>query len=103
MKILIQFGRAKNVHRRRIPLIEASANGHPDIVQYLLMQKNCNINATNSNKLNSIEVAVINGHFEVVEILIKNGAIQQLLDYSSLVSHDYLEVFSHLEKHGCLF
>lgn len=25
------------------------------------------------------------------------------LDYSSIVSHDYLEVFSHLEKHGCLF
>lgn len=78
VKALVQFGNVQfnNSHRKKLPLIEAAANGHSDVVQYLLKQKACDINAKNSSKLTAIEAAIINGRSDVVEILIKNGAIE---------------------------
>lgn len=78
VKLLLNAGKLNlnPTHRKHAPLIDAAAGGHVDIVEYLLKQKGVDLNATNSQKLTSLEVAILNGHCNVVEVLIKNGAVK---------------------------
>ena len=55
------------------PLHEACATGRVDIVQLLLLN-NANPNTLNSSGLTPLCVAAVNGHVELVDILLKAGA-----------------------------
>lgn len=78
VKALVQFGNVQFIskHRKRSALIDAAANGHADIVQYLIKQKECDITAKNCHKLTGIEAAILNGHIDVVDVLVQNGAVK---------------------------
>ncbi|GAB2277075.1 hypothetical protein Dimus_011784 [Dionaea muscipula] len=66
----------------RTALHMAAANGHLDVVDFLL-SKGVNVNACNMEKNTPLHWACLNGHTEVVKNLIMAGA-----NVSSLNSHD---------------
>ncbi|MCQ2821174.1 MAG: ankyrin repeat domain-containing protein [archaeon] len=52
----------------------ASANGHSEMVLYLLKELKCNINETNNSNSTALSWAALNGQKDVVNILLNNGA-----------------------------
>ena len=54
-------------------LVNASANGHFEIVKYLL-QNGADVNATCKYKETTLKVASKKGHLEIVKYLVENGA-----------------------------
>lgn len=52
----------------------ASANGHVDMVKFLINELKCDINIINNSGSSALSWAALNGQKEVVSILIKNGA-----------------------------
>src|SRR6218665_345840 len=56
------------------PLIEASQEGHSDIVK-LLLDAGAHVNAVNINKQTPLLVAADSGHLDVVQILLSHGAL----------------------------
>lgn len=80
VKCLVKFEgvRFYSIGKRYIALIEAAAGGYADIVTFLLHQKGVDVKEVNSKKLTALDVAILNGHVEVIEILIQNGAIENM-------------------------
>lgn len=56
------------------PLMCASANGHLDIVEYLIRERGANLNIKNNEGKTALDLAKENGHEEVAKFLIKFGA-----------------------------
>ncbi|WOK96098.1 hypothetical protein Cni_G04803 [Canna indica] len=63
----------------RTALHMASANGHLEIVEYLIRNE-ADVNALNSEKNTPLHWACLNGHIEVVKLLIQGGANVSLLN-----------------------
>lgn len=66
--------------RRHLPLIDAAAAGHIDIVKYLINTKGINIYRENSQKIDALRAAVINDNFDIVKCLIDNKALSNYDD-----------------------
>jgi len=62
------------------PLLIASIKGYTDIVQLLLLNHQCNINIKNQFDSTSILLATMNGHYDIVKILIEHKANINILD-----------------------
>jgi len=69
------------------PLILASANGHFEIVKYLIEKCEANVEAKNKDRNTPLCRASGFGHLEIVKYLIENGA-------------NYEELIERLEKRG---
>ena len=77
VKSLVKFGALSlDLEKSQSALFDARANGFPDIVTFLLRQKEIDINKVNSNDMTALEIAVINGQLEPVKVLIQNGALK---------------------------
>lgn len=55
----------------------ACANGHMDIVKFLLYDINNSVNIKNDEGNTPLHWAAINGHLEIVEFLLQNGALSE--------------------------
>ncbi|MGL4563169.1 MAG: ankyrin repeat domain-containing protein [Brevinema sp.] len=62
------------------PLMLAVDKGNKNIVSMLLEQKNININASDSDGKSALVYAYIRGKFDIIRILINNGASTHLSD-----------------------
>jgi ankyrin repeat domain-containing protein 17 len=71
-KILIEAGADVNLGAST-PLMEASQEGHIELVQ-LLLQSNALVNQCTTSGETSLSLACENGHTEVAELLINSGA-----------------------------
>lgn len=67
----------------RTPLILAAANGHLDIIKYLVVMKEVNTNARDRWGVTALQEALNNKHAEIVTVLKAHGAvvIQQEVGY----------------------
>ena len=63
----------------RTALIQASQNGHTDVVKLLLKHK-ANVNATDENGLTALDMAIVNDHTETARVLESGGAISHFTD-----------------------
>lgn len=55
----------------------ACANGHMNIVKFLLYDVNNSVNVKNDEGNTPLHWASINGHLEIVEFLLQNGALPE--------------------------
>jgi ankyrin repeat protein len=60
------------------PLCLAVQGGHADVVEFLLDQKGCDVDIINPEGSSLLESAVIHGHVQLVEGLLRRGASQLL-------------------------
>lgn len=58
------------------PLCLAVQGGHVDIVKFLLDVKGCDVDMTDQQGLSLLEIAVVHGHVQLVEGLLRRGASQ---------------------------
>ncbi|KAL3450338.1 ankyrin repeat-containing domain protein [Aspergillus insuetus] len=58
------------------PLCLAVQGGHQDIVEFLLDEKGCDVDMRDSEGLSVLELAVVQGHVQLVEGLLRRGASQ---------------------------
>lgn len=66
--------------KKHLPLIEASSNGHLDIVKYLLSQNVVSVNEVNSKGITSLQASILNNHPKVAQLLIEYGAVDHCND-----------------------
>ena len=57
----------------RTPLHFACEGGYLEIVQYLIREHSCNMNAKDSNQLMPLHYAIKNGYLDIVQYLIEEG------------------------------
>lgn len=72
-QVLVQI---KDEYSQSTPIHMASANGHLEVLQYLLELRSSGeiINAVNDSGNTALHWACLNGHLEVVKLLCENGA-----------------------------
>lgn len=58
------------------PLCLAVQGGHVDIVEFLLDVKGCDVDITDQQGLSLLEIAVVHGHVQLAEGLLRRGANQ---------------------------
>ncbi|OKP08275.1 Ankyrin-3 [Penicillium subrubescens] len=58
------------------PLCLAAQGGHVDIIEFLLDVKGCDVNVTDQRGLSLLEIAVVHGHVQLAEGLLRRGANQ---------------------------
>jgi len=76
---LAQFAIAGEEKAFSPAIVVAAGNGHVDIVR-LLLDNGADVGVVNANLENAVHVAVMGGHFEVVELIASRS-----LDYASLL------------------
>ena len=77
VKSLIKFGNIRLNYGNRTfnPFVEASNGGHYDIIRYFLSLKEIDLKASDSKGIRALKASVDNGHFDIIELLIKHGVI----------------------------
>lgn len=97
IKSLVKFSITNlNIHsRKHILLVDAASLGYTDIIMYLLKQKKININEINSDKINALDAAILNGHIDIINILIKNGITKDYDD--ERIGNTFMSAFNDLE------
>ncbi|KAJ7127859.1 ankyrin repeat-containing domain protein, partial [Mycena epipterygia] len=74
VRLLLENGSEVNGHEEESPLQVAATNGCTQIVRLLLGRKGVNVNAQSKKYGSALQVAAINGHLEIVSLLLKKGA-----------------------------
>ncbi len=72
-------------------LFNASRNGDKQMVEKVLSKRNCLVNVRDQSGNTPLIWAVVYKHYEVVEILIKNGALVYLMNDSGQQAKDYAD------------
>jgi uncharacterized protein len=73
LRQLIPFSSLSEPESGNTPLMYASANGHTDCVEYLVVEVGCSVGSANKAKNTALHWAALNGHAEIVEFLIARG------------------------------
>jgi len=68
--------------RNAIPIILASANGHLEIVKYLIL-KGADIDARGNNGITALMAAIGSSHFDIAKFLLDHGADATAVDNDS--------------------
>lgn len=72
-KVLIQYN-TQSINKENNPLHTAARKGYTEIANYLVLEKQMDVNARNDWDLTPLHFAAINGNLDIVKLLIDNRA-----------------------------
>lgn len=81
------------------PLLIAASNGSIKIVRYLVDRGDTNIFYNNDQNLNALELAAINGHYNVVIYLLKRGLVydERIIGHLLKCENDWCETIDNIQ------
>ncbi|KAK6351933.1 Ankyrin repeat and death domain-containing protein 1A [Orbilia javanica] len=103
VKYLVNLGKAKleATSRGRTPLLIAADSGKEDLVRFLLAKK-ADITALSNSGYTATELACINGHDKVAEVILNHMTEDQIIDsYITVHGTDSRPLIWVAAKYGC--
>lgn len=88
-QLLLKYGAEVEVKNGRVPLIEAAANGHRELVEFLLQNGAKIDTGTSYSGATALHLAALHGHPEVVTLLMAMGADPKSTDDEGATPFDY--------------
>jgi len=93
LKKLIEYG--CDVNSSDAPLTAAAYNGHLEVVKYLV-DKGADLSKTNSNKQNSLKLAIYRKKENIISFLLEKGAVVDSQDILKSIKNNNIDLFNKL-------